>query len=83
MYSSEEAINAVWILVSAGFIMLIPTGLALIEAGAVRRKNRSAVLIKNLWNGSLAAIVFWLFGYGLGFGSPTYFVGHDNYFFAS
>lgn len=83
VYSTDEAVNAVWILASSGFIMLIPIGLALIEAGAVRRKNRSAALIKNLWNGSLAAIVFWLFGYGLGFGSPTYFVGHDGNYFAS
>jgi ammonia channel protein AmtB len=56
----------------------------LIEAGAVRRKNRSAALIKNLFNGVIASIAFWLFGYGLGFGNPTYFVGHDaNYYTSS
>lgn len=83
VYSEKEAINAVWILVSAGFIFLIPAGFALIEAGAVRRKNRSAALIKNLFSACLAAIVFWLFGYGLGFGNPKYFVGHEYKFYAS
>ena len=68
VYDQEHATNAVWILVSAGFIFFMQAGFALIEAGAVRRKNRSAMLIKNLFNGCIAAIVFWLFGYGFGFG---------------
>ena len=59
-----------WILVSAGFIFLMQAGFALIESGAVRRKNRSAVIIKNLFNGCIAIIAFWLVGYGFGFGLP-------------
>jgi Amt family ammonium transporter len=53
-------------------------GFALIESGAVRHKNRSAVLIKNLFNGCIAIIVFWLFGYGFGFGNPEYFIGSSE-----
>ena len=83
VYTAAQGTNAVWILLSSGFIFLIPAGLTLIEAGAVRRKNRSAALIKNLFNGVVASIAFWLFGYGLGFGNPTYFVGHDENYYAS
>lgn len=82
-YTNAEATDAVWILVSAGFIFFMQAGFALIEGGAVRRKNRNAMLIKNLFNGVISAIVFWLFGYGLGFGEPDFFVGHDERYYAS
>jgi Amt family ammonium transporter len=58
-------------------------GFALIESGAVRRKNRSAVLIKNLFNGCIAIIAFWLVGYGFAFGNPNAFIGPDQYYYAS
>lgn len=72
-----------WILSSAGFIFLMQAGFTLVEAGAVTKKNRSAMLIKNLYNVAIAAIVFWLSGYGLAFGNPERFVGEDTYFYAS
>jgi len=52
-------------------------GFALIESGVVRRKNRSAALIKNLFNVPITIVVFWLVGYGLGYGNPSNFIGHD------
>jgi len=52
-------------------------GFALIESGAVRHKNRSSVLIKNLFNVCISVIAFWLVGYGFGFGTPDYFIGHE------
>ena len=72
-----------WILASAGFIFLMQAGFALVEAGAVAKKNRSALLIKNLYNVAIAAVVFWLSGYGLAFGSPVRFVGETTNFYAS
>ena len=83
VYNDRDAINAVWILASAGFIFLMQAGFTLIEAGAVSHKNRSAMLVKNIYNVAIAAIAFWLFGYGLGFGHPDYFVGQNWRFFAS
>ena len=58
-------------------------GFALIESGAVRRKNRSAVIVKSLLNTIVAVIAFWLVGYGFGFANPKYFIGHDSNYFAS
>ena len=51
------------------------SGFALIEGGAVSRKNRNSMLIKNLYNVAIAVITFWLAGYGLAFGGAEYFVG--------
>ena len=72
-----------WTLVSAGFIFLMQAGFTLVESGAVSKKNRSAMLIKNLYNVVIAAIAFWLSGYGLAFASPEYFVGSNKGMFAS
>lgn len=58
-------------------------GFTLIESGAVRRKNRSAILIKNLLNVVIAIIAFWLVGYGFGFGAPEYFIGNNEKYYAS
>jgi hypothetical protein len=83
VYGQPEAIDAVWTLVSAGFIFLMQAGFALVESGAVSKKNRSAMLIKNLYNVVIAAVAFWLSGYGLAFASPEYFVGSQKSMFAS
>jgi hypothetical protein len=77
LYTNEEAINAVWILASAGFIFIMQAGFALIESGAVTKKNRTAMLVKNIYNVALCGILYWLFGYGLAFANPKYFVGSD------
>lgn len=58
-------------------------GFSLIEAGAVSRKNRNAMIIKNVYNVAVAAVAFWLTGYGLGFGGADYFVGNSSRYFAS
>jgi Amt family ammonium transporter len=58
-------------------------GFALIESGAVRHKNRSSVLIKNLFNVCITVIAFWLVGYGFAFGNAEYFIGRDSNAYAS
>jgi Amt family ammonium transporter len=52
-------------------------GFTLIETGAVRFKNRSAIIIKNLFNVAISIVAFWLVGYGFGFGNPDYFIVND------
>jgi len=83
VYDNKEATDAVWILASAGFIFLMQAGFALIESGSVSKKNRSAMLMKNLFNVIVTALAFWLSGYGLAFATPEYFVGNSKQFFAS
>ena len=55
----------------------------LIEAGAVSRKNRNAALIKNLFTTAIAATAWWMWGYGLAFGSPELFVGNNGNFYGA
>lgn len=83
VYTEKEAIDSMWILVSAAFIILMNAGFALVESGAVSKKNRSAMLIKNLFNVFITAIAFWLSGFGIGYANPEYFVGSYYNYYAS
>jgi Amt family ammonium transporter len=58
-------------------------GFALVESGAVSKKNRSAMLIKNLFNVFITAIAFWLSGFGIGYADPKFFVGSSYNYYAS
>jgi Amt family ammonium transporter len=45
-------------------------GFAMLEAGIVHPKNAINILFKNMIDASLAALIFWLVGYGVAYG-PT------------
>lgn len=85
IYTSEEAINALFILISSGLIILMQAGFALLENGTVRSKNSQNILIKNIFDGCASGLAFWLLGYGFAFGQTGEkggFIGYDKNFFA-
>ena len=43
----------------------------MLEAGSVRAKNNTNILIKNLLDGAIGGIVYWAVGYGLAFGDDV------------
>lgn len=81
--STNEATDEVWILVSTGMIFFMQVGFALVESGTVRRKNASSILVKNLYTVLFGVFIYWLVGFGLSFGYPRIFIGHDRNFFSS
>ena len=55
-----------WFLVVMGvLVFFMQAGFALLEAGSVRAKNTKNILMKNLLDACIGALVFWSFGYGL------------------
>ena len=76
--------NAVWLLTSAMVIITMQSGFGLLESGFVSKKNEINIMIKNVVDITLGGIMFWAFGYGLGFGQSEYaneFIGFGDFFF--
>ncbi|KAJ1621532.1 ammonium transporter AmtB-like domain-containing protein [Pavlovales sp. CCMP2436] len=51
------------------------TGFAMLEAGSVRAKNTKNILIKNLLDASIGAIVWYVIGFGIAYGGDNGFIG--------
>ncbi|KAK3102396.1 hypothetical protein FSP39_011122 [Pinctada imbricata] len=60
-------------------IYLMQGGFALLEAGSVRSKNTTNILIKNLLDSFVSGIFYWLIGYAFAYGSGNSFIGYDNF----
>jgi Amt family ammonium transporter len=65
-------IQNIWLLLAGALVFFMNAGFALLEAGFCRRNNSINVLAKNLVVFCVAAIAFWMFGFGLMFGDSSY-----------
>uniref|UniRef100_A0A1I7YPB2 Ammonium transporter n=1 Tax=Steinernema glaseri TaxID=37863 RepID=A0A1I7YPB2_9BILA len=68
-------------------IFFMQPGFAFLEAGAVRSKNTTNILIKNLLDSCIAVIGYWAIGWALAYGSPGesvlgLFFGQSQFFLA-
>ena len=65
-------IENIWLLLAGALVFFMNAGFALLEAGLCRERNSINVLAKNLIVFCVAAIAFWMFGFGLMFGDSSY-----------
>ncbi|CAN7980258.1 unnamed protein product, partial [Ixodes pacificus] len=65
--NKEDANDVVWILTSSFLIFTMQSGYGLLESGFVSRKNEVNILVKNATTVLFGGLVFWAFGYGIGF----------------
>ncbi|KAI6222140.1 Ammonium transporter family and Ammonium transporter AmtB-like domain-containing protein [Aphelenchoides besseyi] len=64
----SENNNAFFLCTMALIIFLMQCGFAFLEAGAVRSKNTTNILIKNLLDSCVAIISYWAIGWALAYG---------------
>ena len=65
----QTNINIVWTVLAAILVFLMQAGFAAVEIGLTRSKNALNIVMKNLMDFSVGSIIFFLFGFGLMFGS--------------
>jgi ammonia channel protein AmtB len=63
-------------------VFFMQTGFAMLEAGSVRAKNTKNILIKNMLDACVGAIIWYLFGFGFAYGGDNPFIGNDPIAFA-
>jgi Amt family ammonium transporter len=73
------AINTLWVMVAAFFVMFMQAGFMLLEIGFSRGKNAGTVVPKILINFSIAALMWWACGFAFAFG-PGEIIGDTGFF---
>lgn len=61
-------LDTLWILLCAGLVFVMQAGFLCLESGLTRNKNSINVAAKNLSDFVVAALAYWLVGFGLMFG---------------
>ncbi len=73
----QALLDNVWILVAAILVIFMQAGFALVEAGLTRAKNVANIMMKNLMDFCVGALVFFAVGYAIAYGGD--FTGAGEY----
>lgn len=65
--------------VMGSLVILMQAGFGFLEAGSVRAKNTTNILIKNYADLCFGGLAFWLVGYAFAFGEGTSFIGFTHF----
>eukprot|EP00057_Strongylocentrotus_purpuratus_P030534 XP_781954.1 PREDICTED: putative ammonium transporter 1 isoform X1 [Strongylocentrotus purpuratus] len=78
----KENTDHFFLVVMSCIIFLMQLGFAFLEAGSVRSKNTTNILLKNMLDVCIGAVAYWGVGYAFAFGkSSNPFIGYRNFFF--
>ncbi len=75
-----DATSTLWVLVAAFLVFFMQAGFGMVEAGLIRAKNASNVLMKNLLDFCFACLGFYSFGYAIMYGTGGSIVGTSGWF---
>ena len=62
------AVDTFWFLFGAFVVFFMQAGFAMVEAGFVRSKNTTNILMKNVLDACIGGLLFWAVGWGLAYG---------------
>jgi ammonium transporter, Amt family len=74
------AINTMWVIVTGMLVFFMQLGFGMLEAGLIRTKNVTNILIKNVLDFSIASVVYWAFGYAFMYGAGNMLIGSTFFF---
>lgn len=75
-------VDRAWLMLAAFLVFFMQAGFAMVEAGFVRSKNTTNILMKNVLDCSIGAIAFFLVGWAFAYGasdSSNGFIGLGNF----
>ena len=80
--SVKSFVDTLWVINCAILVFIMQAGFMCMETGLSRHKNSINVALKNAADFGVAVVIFWIFGFGLMFGtSYNGFIGTDLFFF--
>ena len=75
VFSSQIALDTLWVLICAFLVFFMQAGFGMVEAGFIRAKNTCNILTKNFLDFCMASLGFYIFGYAIMFGSGNGWFG--------
>ena len=79
--SVKSFVDTLWVIDCAILVFIMQAGFMCMESGLSRYKNSINVALKNAADFGVSVVVFWLFGFGIMFGtSYKGFFGTDLYY---
>jgi Amt family ammonium transporter len=89
-WTLENALDMVWLFLGASLVFIMQAGFALVETGLTRAKNATNIIMKNLMDFCLGAVVYWAIGWAFMYGNvgldaagepiPGKFLGLSEFF---
>lgn len=77
----DTSVNTLFLLVCGLFVLFMQAGFAFLEAGSVRAKNTTNIILKNVVDIWMAALSYWAVGWAFAYGEPgNPIIGHNNFF---
>ncbi|MBU1670350.1 MAG: ammonium transporter [Actinobacteria bacterium] len=77
----KTALDTVWVLIAGSLVFIMQLGFFFLEGGLTRAKNVSNAMLKGAMDFCLGALIFWMIGYGIMFGTDAGgFMGTNNFF---
>lgn len=76
-----SSLDHFFLIVMGSIVYLMQLGFALLEAGAVRSKNTTNILMKNIVDSAIGAVSYWVMGFAFAYGEKSNaFIGYSNFF---
>lgn len=75
-----NGLSTLWVLLAAFLVFFMQAGFGMVEAGLIRAKNASNILMKNLVDFCFASLGFFMFGYALMYGGDGLLFGTSGWF---
>jgi Amt family ammonium transporter len=74
-------IDTIWLFIGSFLVFWMQAGFAMVESGFSRSKNAANLMMKNLMDFCMSAIIFYAFGFALMFGADKAgLIGTSNFF---
>ncbi|XP_063223199.1 putative ammonium transporter 1 [Bacillus rossius redtenbacheri] len=75
LHELKTNIDAVFLLSNGIVVSLMQCGFACLEAGSVRSKNATNIIMKNVFDMLIGAVAYWLVGYAIAYGDGNAVLG--------
>lgn len=64
----SNSITMIWLIIMGALVFFMQAGFAMVETGLTRAKNASNIMMKNLMDFSVGAIIYWAVGWAIMYG---------------